>query len=171
MDKATLELLARYNANANKLMNEIISKISEEQWNKVFGGYYNSIKELCNHIYGSDFGWLKRFGQLREFNYIKKSIFSRTISFRMITLDNITQYIGKREELDIIICDFINEINDNDLSAVLKYTDSRKLAFEKNYGNLVMHMFNHQTHHRGMISLYLEELNIENDYSNLDDIL
>jgi uncharacterized damage-inducible protein DinB len=28
-------------------------------------------------------------------------------------------------------------------------------------------VFNHQTHHRGMISLYLDMLGKENDFSNL----
>jgi uncharacterized damage-inducible protein DinB len=30
---------------------------------------------------------------------------------------------------------------------------------------LIIHMFNHQTHHRGMVSLYLELLRVENGFS------
>ena len=32
---------------------------------------------------------------------------------------------------------------------------------------LLIHLFNHQTHHRGMISLYLEMLGKENNYNNI----
>ena len=30
-----------------------------------------------------------------------------------------------------------------------------------------MHMFNHQTHHRGQVSLVLDQFGIENYYSNM----
>jgi len=171
MDKSTLELLAKYNITTNDMMNGIISTLSVEQWNKPFGGFFASIKEICNHIYGSDFGWLKRFSGLREFYYYKNSIFEKTISFKVITMESIRDYLEKRKELDLIIEKFVNELHDDDLKATLHYSDSRKMPFDRNFGNLVLHMFNHQTHHRGMISIYLEEMNIENDYSNLDDML
>ena len=53
----------------------------------------------------------------------------------------------------------------------LTYMDSRGDEYKKNFGGLIIHMFNHQTHHRGMISIYLEELGIANDFSNLNSIL
>jgi uncharacterized damage-inducible protein DinB len=34
-------------------------------------------------------------------------------------------------------------------------------------GLKLWHIFNHQTHHRGMISLYLDMMGIDNDFSGL----
>jgi len=31
----------------------------------------------------------------------------------------------------------------------------------------LMHMFNHQTHHRGQVSQILDQLKLENDFSNI----
>ena len=41
------------------------------------------------------------------------------------------------------------------------------LARRSSLGGLILHMFNHQTHHRGMIALYLDILGKENDFSSL----
>jgi len=67
--------------------------------------------------------------------------------------------------LDEIIIKFINELNQNDLESILKFTDSKGTNIKKKMESLIIHVFNHQAHHRGMISLYLEFLGIENGFS------
>jgi len=53
----------------------------------------------------------------------------------------------------------------------LTYIDSHGNEYTKNFGGLIIHMFNHETHHRGMISLYLENLGIDNDFNSFNQIL
>jgi uncharacterized damage-inducible protein DinB len=167
MDIKTIKLLASYNETTNKEMNKYISQITETQWNTEFNAYLPSIFKICNHLYIGDFNWLKRFSKLRDFQYIKEGFFSREISFTMNAFKDPTEYIAKREYLDKAIKKFVNELTENDLEGHLKYTDSRGTEHNRNLGGLIIHMFNHQTHHRGMISIYLEMLGINNDYSNL----
>jgi uncharacterized damage-inducible protein DinB len=171
MDIATLKLFAKYNEMTNRKMNELILTLSEEQWNMHFGGFFSSIKSLCNHIYISDFNWLKRFAKLREFDFCNASVFKENIQFGTIVIETIKVYETKRNELDEYIKKFINEITDKDINSVLEYTDSHGTMHKKNIDGLILHMFNHETHHRGMISIYLEEMKIDNNYSNLADIL
>ncbi len=171
MDIYTLKLFSKYNETTNKKMDELIKKLSYEQWNMQFGGYFSSIKSLCNHIYIGDFNWLKRFSKLRTFNFANESIFNENIQFGTIILETIQVYENKRKELDKYIKRFIDEVTDKDINSILDYTDSHGTMHEKNFGGLILHMFNHETHHRGMISIYLEEMKIENNYSNLTDIL
>ena len=167
MDIQTFKVFSDYNKKANEEMNVVIKTLDTTQWNQELGGYFNSIKSLCNHIYICDFNWLKRFSKLREFDYIKHSFFAREIKFGTIILDAISEYETKRNELDDHIDLFIHEINLNDLDELLTYTDSHNIEFKRLFSGLVLHMFNHQTHHRGMISIYLEELGKNNDFSNL----
>jgi len=169
MDKATLAFLAQYNSIVNKKMNEHISKLTEDQWNDQFGGYFSSIKSMCNHIYTCDYNWLKRFSKMREFKFIKDNEIRKGLDYGVMYLENIQDYLSKREWLDKKIAEFIDEINENELDKKLNYIDSHGNEYEKNFGLLILHMFNHDTHHRGMISIYLEELKIENDYSNIYD--
>ncbi|MDR2792911.1 MAG: DinB family protein [Treponema sp.] len=165
MEKEIFELLARYNKSVNTKMNDIIKCISEEEWNKQFSGFYKSIHELCSHIFIADYTWLKRFGESNDFKVLNIKYFNKNYSFREILFDNISEYVKMREELDAILLDFIKEMTGNDLVKMVKWTTLKGITFEKNIGICLMHLFNHETHHRGMASLYLDMMGKENDYS------
>jgi uncharacterized damage-inducible protein DinB len=167
MDHQTIKLFSEYNRKTNQAMNSIIRTLDPSQWSHIFGGFFNSIQSLCNHIYIGDYNWLKRFSRLREFRYIKNAFFSGEIKFGTTVLNTVAEYEIKRKELDDYIDLFIHEINPGDLFELLTYTDSHGVEYKRLFSGLVLHMFNHQTHHRGMISIYLEELGKSNDFSDL----
>jgi len=167
----TVQLFAKYNAATNRKMNAILSSLTVDQWKKEFGGFFKSVEALCNHIYIADFNWLKRLSGLRSFSYIKAPLFHRSIAFDQMLFGNVDEYISMRDGLDEQVTGFAGELRNDDLAMELKYLDSRGNEFTKNFGGLIMHMLNHQTHHRAMISLYLEEMGIANDYSSLSGLL
>jgi uncharacterized damage-inducible protein DinB len=171
MDKDIFTLFARYNQGVNEKMDALIQTLSGEEWNHEFGGYFKSVRSLCSHLYIADFTWLKRFGALREFQILKSEFFSPALSFKETLFPEKHEYLAKRPELDKKIAEFIGEITGEDLKKTLKYTNSEGKAFEKNCGNAVFQFFNHGSHHRGMISLYLELLGRENDFSSVLAVL
>ena len=167
MDIQTCNLFAKYNQAANSGMSLSIGKLDNLQWNKEFGGYFKSIKEACNHIYITDFHWLKRFSKLRAFDYIKSPLFDQDLAFGTNPLSEPSDYIQKRMELDEKLIQFTSELCPDDFDMSLSYSDSRGVPHTKNVGGLIYHIFNHQTHHRGAVSVYLDMLNIDNDFSNV----
>jgi uncharacterized damage-inducible protein DinB len=171
MDIRTIKLLAEYNEKTNVKMDRILSALKNDQWEEEFEGYFRSIKALCNHIYVCDFNWLKRFSNLRQFRYVQSKFFEQTMRFDVMLLTDLEDYIDKRENMDNYIDRFVDEIRTEDLEKELKYIDSHGKEYRRVFGGLVLHMFNHETHHRGMISIYLENMRIDNDYSNLMEIL
>jgi uncharacterized damage-inducible protein DinB len=172
MQKDIFVLFAKYNKMVNQKMNEVIKTLSKDEWDKNLGGFFNSVRGNCSHLYICDFNWLKRFSRLRDFDIFKEAFFVREpYSFEEILFADMDEYFKNRSALDEKIIAFINEVNEKDLNSVLKYTDSEGNTYEKNFGGLVMHSFNHDTHHRGMISLYLEMLGHENDFSSFNAIL
>jgi len=171
MDIQTVKLLAKYNAETNAQMNALVSGISNDQWETKFHGYFDSIKLMCNHVYIGDFNWLKRFSKLKPFDYAKDPIFAKDIKFSETAFGSVAEYIALRKEMDNLIVRFADEVAASDFEKDLAYVDSHGTKYEKNFGGLILHVFNHQTHHRGMISLYLEEMGIANDYSNLNGLL
>jgi len=172
MDKNILVLFAKYNKTVNEKMNGIIKTLSPEEWDKDLGGYFKSVRGLCSHLYICDFNWLKRFSKLRDFSVFREGLFSREpYSFKEELFQDMGEYLSKRQELDEKIIAFTNEIIEADTNSLLKYVDSHGTPYEKNFGGLVLHSFNHDTHHRGMISLYLEMLGRENDFASLSAVL
>lgn len=171
MDTMTLQFLAHYNSITNQKMNSFIAGLSDDQWNRKFGGYFSSVRSLCNHLYITDFNWLKRFSNLRPFEYIRDDFFKRNIKFGTHAFLVKDDYLAMRIEIDARISQFTGELREEDLRKMLQYTDSHGIEHNQEFGLTVLHFFNHQTHHRGMISIYLEEMSIPNDYSNIMDII
>ncbi len=194
MEKRQLELFAHFNKESNNLMNDSIKTLSDEQWKKQFSGFYKSIQEICAHIYFWDYNTLNRFKSLRKFTcfdekfqheeyldmytikisedgkeYLHEKFTSSKTLFANSPID---EYIKMRIDLDNLIIKIVNEITVNDLDMIIKTTTVTGNKFEKRIGGVLMENFVHDTHHRGMISLYLEMLGTENDfYSNPCPIL
>jgi uncharacterized damage-inducible protein DinB len=165
MTKEVFVILAKYNRGVNEKMNGFIRDLSDEEWNREFKGYFPSIRSLCSHLYISDFNWLKRFGGVKEFTALKDPLFDQSLNYAMILFPGRDEYLSKRPVLDEKFINLTGETEDADLSQILKYTDSRGTVIEKKFQAPLLQMFNHQTHHRGMISLYLEFLGRANDFS------
>jgi uncharacterized damage-inducible protein DinB len=146
-------------------MNNIIKTLTDEEWNRQFSGYYKSIHELCSHIFIWDYIWLSRLKSAGSFSSLNGSYFNREYNFRELLFENTGEYLAKRPELDAVLTDFVNEITADDLTKEARWTDSEGVRSGEKVEIILIHLSNHQTHHRGMISLYLESLGKENDYS------
>ena len=172
MQKDSIVLLAKYNKTANEKMDAVIRTLSAEEWDKPLGGYFKSVRGSCSHIYLCDFNYMKRFSNLRDFAVFKDPFFNRDPYPVSETLfPDLGDYLKKRSELDAKLLAFAEEIRNEDLGEILKYTDPRGNRIERNFGGLIMHNFNHDTHHRGAISLYLELLGKDNDFNSLAAVL
>ena len=168
MHKDTFVLFAKYNKMTNEKMNDIIKTLSAEEWKKSLGGYFKSVRDLCSHLYIADFNWHKRFSKLRDFNVYKDAFFNRDpYPYTEVLFEDMGEYLAQRPSFDEKIIAFADELRDADLSAPLKYTDPRGNAHENEFGGLVLHCLNHETFHKGMLSLYLEMLGRENDFASL----
>jgi uncharacterized damage-inducible protein DinB len=172
MQKDTIVLLAKYNKAANEKMDAVIKTLSPEEWDKAQGGFFKTLRACCSHIYNCDFNYLKRFSGLRDFTVFKDPVFNRDLFPRgEPAFADMGEYLAKRPELDAKLIAFADELSDDDLGKVLKYTSPRGDPIERNFGGLVLHNFNHDTHHRGTISLYLELLGKDNDFNSLAAVL
>jgi uncharacterized damage-inducible protein DinB len=171
MTKDVFVVLAKYNRGVNEKMNGFIRDLSGEEWNREFKGFFPSVRALCSHLYISDFNWLKRYGGVKEYRALKDPLFDQNLSYDMTLFPGKDEYFVQRPVLDEKFIDLIGETEEEDLSRILKYTDSRGTAIEKKFRAPLLQMFNHQTHHRGMISLYLEFLGRANDFSAIMPVM
>ena len=167
MDIKTCKLLAQYNQVANQKMNEKIRALSSKQWEQEFTGYFKTIKQLSSHIYISDYSWMKRFDKLRDFRFIKDPFFDGTLTYTSQPFNDLADYLLKRETLDKKMVLFIDELREDELGKTISFANMKGETITKNVGGSILHLFNHQTHHRGMISLYLDMMGIDNDFSGL----
>ncbi|MDR0402085.1 MAG: DinB family protein [Treponema sp.] len=166
-----LGLLADYNKEANRKMDAVIKTLSGAEWDKTFPGYFKSIHELCSHIYVCDYAWLVRYKGLRDFACLDQQFLSKNYRFDETIFSGRDEYLAMRPELDDKIIAFVNELGPEDPGKQLTYTDSGGVTRTRKMEGLVLHLLNHETHHRAMISLYLEMMGKENDFNSVSSIL
>ena len=167
--KEYFPILARYNRLANNDMIDILETLPFEKVSEEVGSYFKSIFGILNHLCNSDIAWLQR---------IRKSVPGLTAlenpelditvpwpdGWLVTTLD---EYRSKRARLDKIFLDLSNELSDEALDAVIDYTNFRGLRQRYRFWQALMHIFNHQTHHRGQIAEILDQFGVTNDFSNI----
>ncbi|KNY28280.1 DinB family protein [Pseudobacteroides cellulosolvens] len=161
----------KYYSKCNQEINAQLLKIIEEHEPNIFDyqveGYYKSIGEILNHYYVADLIWLHSFKTVKEFSVYKHPIMEKIPEYGEQLFLNITELKENRMKLDEIIVELTNEIETEDLyKTVTRITGSGE-KLEKIFWKTLLHVFNHQTHHRGQISQILDKLKIENDYSNM----
>lgn len=161
----------KYYSHCNQAINseivKIIEKSNPELFNYKVDGYYKSIGEILNHYFVSDMIWLDSFRIIKDYSIYKQPIFDNIPEYGTYLFDTLQEFKENRIKLDSIIVDLTDEISSEDHDKmVIRMTKSGQ-KMERLFWKTLIHMFNHQSHHRGQISQILDQLQIQNDYSNM----
>ena len=161
MTPDTIKLLARYSVHANTEMGRVLAQLGDEEWNRSLGGYYPSIRSLCSHLFISDFAWLRRFATLRPFAYAQHPIFQRNPAWGELLFPSFRDYDADRKALDECLTKFAAEVAPEDLPKRLRYKNFKGIDQDRELGGLILHLFNHQTHHRSQAITLLTQAGVD----------
>lgn len=156
-------MLASYNQWMNSKVYEAAGHLSATDLAKGRGAFFGSILGTLNHILVADTIWLKRFAthpscvvSLREVADLPKPT-----TLDQIVFEDFGRLSEHRSWLDQRIIDWVAELSDGDLDVVLSYRNSKGIPANKRYSSLVLHFFNHHTHHRGQVSTLLSQAGVD----------
>ena len=162
--------LAKYNKITNLEMLEILKDIKPEILIHKLKSYYKSIMGILNHQLLADINWLRALGEtIPELNYVlsELEIFpSHHPSPNELHWPSLNEYKTGRVKIDELLERVINSIPTSQYESVLKIENARGKLENKTW-HILLHLFNHHTHHRGGIAVLLDQFEIKNDYSNL----
>ena len=156
--------LAKYNEWVNLAVWEVLDPIPD-LCRKPNTTYYGSILGLLSHVTVSDITWLRRSGV--EEPGRESPLALAFSSLADVPFPDIASWYEHRQELDRLIEAWVTDLNANDLNSEVTYRNSKGREFRQPLWHILLHMFNHQTHHRGQVAQVLDEHGIENDVSNL----
>lgn len=171
MMKELFQLLGEYNLQTNRAMIQILEGIPPEQLSQDVGSYYKSIIGILNHMFSANVGWMKRitsfFPELADISPKLPDKISFGSDIVWETLDDLKPV---QSVIDDLIKDMIELFPEDKFADRCSYTNWRGEKVSKLAYHMLLQMFNHQTHHRGSISVLLDQFGIENDYSNIISI-
>lgn len=154
-----LALQARYNQWMNDKLYQTAARLPAAVLQQDNGAFFGSLFGTLNHIVVADTLWLQRFAQHPTgFAALQplQDIVAPT-SLNGWLFDQLPALAARRQLLDEVIIRLCSELKDSDLDQPLAYNNTRGVAQRKNFHALLLHFFNHQTHHRGQATTLLSQ--------------
>lgn len=166
--KTIFQALARYNRNVNLEIIGILEGMPAEKLAEKTRAYFPTINDAAGHILLSDIGIFKRFkpafSDSRTLNAAPLLSMDTAVIKKEIET-GMKDFIRYRKEVDAMIMEFVEELPDEKLKTVMKFTNHKGEAVESVAWKYLLTVFNHQTHHRGGISVMLDMAGVKNDFS------
>ena len=158
-----VRLMASYNGWMNAKLYEAAGTLSAEALTLDRKAFFGSLIGTLNHIVVGDTLWLKRFA-LHPANYSELEPILHLpspTSLDQVLFVDFGELSRQRKMLDAVIASWANCVTDADLNQVLQYTNTKGVVSAKRFFSLVMHFFNHQTHHRGQATTLLTQAGVD----------
>jgi uncharacterized damage-inducible protein DinB len=168
--KTLFQAFGRYNSSVNQSVLELVTPLSKDDVMKKAKAYYPSIFETLFHVLLADLLWLRRYSGIIKGS---KALNNNPLSsheekdLRKDFESDYTRLYQYRKQVDEVILQFVQELDENQLSAMLRYKNYKGEEIEKEMWKAMLHWFNHQTHHRGQVSVLLDLIGIDHDYSSM----
>ena len=157
-------LMSDYNQRMNSQFYSVVKELGDYDINKDRGAYFQSILGTLNHILVGDIIWLTRFSKhsTRYVSLTALSDFPKPKGLDDIVFSNFTLLFAAREKVDLLICQWLKrEAKETDFDELLAYSNTKGVVSKRDFGELVSHLFNHQTHHRGQLSTLLNQIKLD----------
>jgi uncharacterized damage-inducible protein DinB len=168
--KTIFQSFAKYNGSVNQSLLELLAPLTKEQIMMKTKAYYPSIFETMLHNLIADLNWLRRYRNVFKEN--KAFTNGKVLSLEEKNLreefeSDYRRLFLYRKQADDVIIQFAHELDENKLHSVIKYKTYKGEDVEKELWKTLLHWFNHQTHHRGQVSVLLDLIGIDHDYSSM----
>jgi uncharacterized damage-inducible protein DinB len=135
-----------YTAWASNLLVEAASKLTSQEMTRDFGTADKSVLGTLVHIYGADRIWLTRMRREPSHAYLTDADYSLSV------LQNNWPALHTRWK------EWAATLTDEDARAEVSYHDLRGNPWNQPLGQLVLHVVNHGTHHRGQVAGFLRAM-------------
>lgn len=137
--KHHLQQLAEYNRWANARLYQAALTLNELDYRRNVGAFFKSLHGTLNHLLLTDRLWLKRL----------TSVGDHPSNLGAILYEDRVQLALARAEEDDRLVSFVATLDDNEISGPLTYMTTTGKKYEQSRADILTHLFNHQTHHRG----------------------
>lgn len=162
-------LMAEYNLSMNQKLYAVAEKLSPAQLYENSGAFFGSVFCTMNHIAVGDIIWLKRFSSALHSNTALAAVrdLPSPEALDSILCESLYELKIRRCLLDNTFSNLAASISEAELSASVSYKNMKGDVFSKNLFSLLMHVFNHQTHHRGQVTTLLSQFGLDYGVTDL----
>jgi uncharacterized damage-inducible protein DinB len=157
MTKDDIQLLYEYDRWANNRVLQKASELSDEQFTRDLGGCFRSVRDTLVHIVSGEWGWLAYWKEpSHSFAFLTDLRTRRDALYNPDAFSNVAAVQLKWAEVEKEQIEFVNRVTNESLEQMLPFR-----ATQIRLVNLMQHLANHSTYHRGQIALMMRQLDAE----------
>lgn len=150
--KAHFLQLAAYNTWANERVYAVAGQLSTEEFTRDLKAFFRSVQGTLNHILVADLIWLGRFEGVAAAGISRLDDMPHA-EFAALS--------AARRAADARLRDLVEGLEDADFDRALCYRNMAGAEVTNRRSDVLTHVFNHQTHHRGQTHGLLTQLGRE----------
>lgn len=150
MNKNDVQYLFDYNRWANARTFEAASKLTPEQFTSDLQNSHRSVRDTLAHILAAEWIWLKRWKGTSPAALLDPSDFP--------TVDSVKSML---DEVETDCARFIEGLTDQSLDEIITYTNTKGEQWAYPLGQMLQHVANHSSYHRGQVTTMLRQLGAE----------
>jgi uncharacterized damage-inducible protein DinB len=147
MNVEDFQLLYSYNAWANERTLDACISLSPEQFTRDLKSSFNSVRDTLVHIVSAEWIWLERWHGRAP------TAFPNPLDYP--DLESVQRRFG---EIDRNLVDYAASLTGDDLQRVVSFKRATGEAFAVPLWQLLQHVANHSTYHRGQVATMLRQL-------------
>ena len=148
--KGHFDTMARYNAWANARLYAAARDLPDASYRKNVGAFFGSLHGTLNHLLVADRIWMRRFTGAGD----------QPNKLNAILFEDLASLEAARNAEDNRIIGYVNGLSEADIGKDLDYRTTAGIPQRGRLGDLLTHLFNHETHHRGQAHTILTVLGI-----------
>lgn len=158
-----LRLMADYNAWMNQKLYDAAATLPAHELAAERGAFFGSLAGTLNHLVAADTIWLRRFSTHPARFAVLAPVLALPVptALNATYSDDLAVLAAHRRMLDGVITSLSAQLADADLGHVLHYASMKGIRSQKRFGDVLLHFFNHQTHHRGQASTLLSQAGVD----------
>ena len=137
--KAHFVMMANYNEWANARLYRMAGKLEDALYRKEMGAYFKSLHGTLNHLLVSDRIWMHRLTGTGE----------HPEKLNAVLFEDLPSMHVARVAEDNRIIQFVQTLDESELEAVWEYRTLNGTPQRQRRREILAHLFNHETHHRG----------------------
>jgi uncharacterized damage-inducible protein DinB len=155
--------LAAYNDWMNRKLYGAAAALPAERLHEDRGAFFGSIFGTLGHLVNADLIWFKRIAAgvpgLASLQCLDE--LPRPTSLDHPLCATLPELDALRVTLDAAIGAFCAEVQPGQLDGTFTWTSMKGIASTKRLGDVLLHVFNHQTHHRGQATTLFSQLGVD----------
>jgi uncharacterized damage-inducible protein DinB len=147
MNLADVRLLYDFNAWANNRTLDACAALAPDQFTRDLGSSFRSVRDTLAHIYGAEWVWMERWHGRTPAALPSAADFPDLETVRR-----------RFAEIDRDLVDYVASLTADDLNRGVSYKTTAGAPQAQPLWQMLQHLANHGTYHRGQIATMLRQL-------------